>query len=275
MDEPIIKKKTENQELVKKPQFDEEINLEKKNNFFKNNLVPNIKYIIPVIAVIVVLIFGVKSFFNNKETIKEKELVFEADKMQVILKSKSDTYILNGNNILKDKTNDYHFTLVNTGNQKINYYELRIVNQEDHVSTLPYKYLKFSLNNEKEQLLSDDNGIIYHGKDLDLKEEKDFHLKIWLDDLNVDYYDKSLYLAVEVTLFNEYDDNYVYYSINNQSLKTSIYEPITSYIPTKEGYEFIGWGTDNEVLYKTNDVYKESKGMTLYPIFQEKEKVVE
>ena len=65
------------------------------------------------------------------------------------------------------------------------------------------------------------------------------------------------------------------YNLGDRKLKTSIYEPIIGYIPQKEGYTFIGWGEEGseEPLYYTNGIYKESHGMTLYPIFIEREEV--
>jgi len=263
-EDPIIKKK--NGESVDY----EDIVIKKKTNFFKEKVVPNLKYILPIIFVVFLLIIGTVSLFFKKEEIKENELVFQDDKMQVVLKSDSATYTLTGNNLIKENSQDYRFTVVNTGNTDINYYEIRVVNQEDRVSTLPYKYLKYSLNDNAENYLSDNNGVIYSGEKLLVNESQNFDLKIWLDEDSVDYYDKSLYLAMEVTLYNDYPDIYVNYELNNHKLKTTIYEPITSYIPEEEGHVFIGWGIGNQVLYRTGDIYKDEKGMTLYPIYQEK-----
>ncbi len=268
MDDPVIRKK--NNEIVV-----EEVQIVKKKKFFRDTLVPKLKFIIPIVFVVIILIVTTNNILHKKENVEEKELVFQSDKMQVVLKSNSDTYKLTGSNLLKDNNNAYQFELINTGNININYYDLRIVNQEDQVSTLPYKYLKYSINDSEEAYLSDNNGIIYSGKDLFVDTKKDFNLKIWLDENSLNYYDKSLFLAVEVTLYTEYHDNYVYYVLEDRKLKTSIYEPITGYIPQKEGYTFIGWGEEGseEPLYYTNGIYKESQGTTLYPIFIEREEV--
>lgn len=50
---------------------------------------------------------------------------------------------------------------------------------------------------------------------------------------------------------------------------------IVSNIPTREGYEFQGWGTSptGTVVYKAGDIYKDNKPITLYAIWKANSKV--
>lgn len=173
------------------------------------------------------------------------------------------------------KQESYNFKLRNTGTETINYFEIRLFNQEGKISTLTYDNINYSVNDGIVRNLGIDNGIIYTGTKLEVDETKDFSLKLWIKEDSLDYIDKTLYTSIELTLYQEEDieNDLVFYNTNTDynPVRTFIYEPITEYIPIKEGYKFIGWSNkeDGEPIYESNTVYAFNKGLNLYAIYIE------
>lgn len=230
---------------------------------------------------IVLVLAGGVSFSLNEKSGDKKDLIIESGNMQVVLNTNNLQYEFT--DVLSESVSDaiglkqdgYAFSVTNTGNIPIEYYEIRLVNQENKVSNLPYKYLRFTICKDNEtncpiKNLGDENSILYSGFNLDIQQRVNFNLKMWIDIDAKNIYDKELYGAMEITLYQKYDiyDNYVLYDSNNGSsvTKTAIYSPITEEIPQKDGYVFLGWSEtkDGEVIYQKGDTYRNGKGTTLY-----------
>ena len=221
-----------------------------------------------LIIIVCVVLFRSVSYSIDTNTKPNKDLLINTGNMQVILNTENDKYELNNNTI----NNGYSFSIKNTGNIPIEYYEIRIVDQENKVSTLPHKYINFSINNDEVYNLGDNDSIIYSGYNLDIGKTKNFNLKIWIDD-NIDSLGKELYGAIEITLYQKYDvyKNYVLYESDDSTnvvVRTSIYNPITTTIPKKEGYKFVGWKSMDNIIYYPGDAYNKDIGETLYAFWE-------
>ena len=222
---------------------------------------------------------------------KNKDLLINTGNMQVVLSVPELEY-----NFLNTTKNDeekkiYNFSLKNTGNIPIEYYEIRLVDQEGKVSTLPHKYLNFTIskvifflifdftiskdhgNFDDIKNLGDNDSILYYGYNLEVGKSNSFNLKMWIDNTEIDAIGKELYGAIEVTLYQKYDvyKNYVLYESpgsTNVPIKTSIYDSISSTIPQKDGYKFVGWEKNGGMIkYNPGDTYRESVGTTLYAVW--------
>ena len=232
------------------------------------------------LLVLVVSIFLFKSVSysasDKKEEANNKDLLINTGNMQVVLNIPNEKYEFLGNTFLsKIDQKGYDFSVKNIGNMPIEYYEIRLVDQENKVSTLSHKYLNFTINkdNEKEESvknLGDNDSILYSGYNLKVGDTSKFNLRMWINSEEIDVLGKELYGAIEVTLYQKYDvyKNYVLYESTdstNVPIRTSVYNPITSTIPVKEGYRFVGWETnDGLIKYNPGDTYQESIGTTLY-----------
>lgn len=238
------------------------------------------------IIMISVFLFKSVSYSAKEDPSKDnKDLLIKTGNMQVVLNIPNEKYQLK--DVLKESTSDavglsqegYNFSIKNTGNILIEYYEIRLVNQENKLSTLPHKYLKYNIScdeNENNTIknLGDNDSIIYSGYNLDVGKTITFNLKMWISEDEIDAFGKELYGAIEVTLYQKYDvyKNYVLYESDdsdNVPIRTSIYNPITSDIPKKDGYNFLGWETKDGIKkYYPGDTYEENIGVTLYAIWE-------
>lgn len=241
----------------------------------KRSLVVNIL----IILVSVFLFKGISYSIDTDPNKDNKDLLIKTGNMQVVLSIPNEKYKLLDNKTSVTDTvglsqDGYTFKIKNTGSIPIEYYEIRIVDQEGKITTLPHKYLKFTIskdNKEYEEVknLGDSDSIIYSGYNLEVGDTSSFNLKLWISE-EIDALGKELYGAIEITLYQKFDvyKNYVLYeSIDstNVPVRTSIYNPISSTIPKKEGYRFIGWETSNgTIMYNSGDTYKENIGTTLY-----------
>lgn len=239
-----------------------------------------------IIAISVIIFKNVSYSYDENKINDNKDLLVETGNMQVVLSIPKERYEFV--NILKLGVSDevgknqdgYSFTITNTGNIPIEYYEIKLVDEENKISTLPHKYLKFIINKDGGpysdiKSLGDVNSIIYEGSNLEVGKSATFNYKMWLDNHSNDIIEKKLYSAIEVTLYqkNEIKDNYIIYESEeggNIPFRTSIHSPISMVIPNREGYEFIGWSTsyNGEVKYYGGDTYTEEKGGTLYAVWK-------
>lgn len=237
-----------------------------------------------IIVVAVVLFKEVSYSADNAPFEDNKDLLIATGNMQVVLNIPNDKYeLLSNNEKLTDtqgiKQDGYTFTIKNTGNIPIEYYEIRLVDQENKVSTLPHKYLRFTINKdggkyENIKNLGDNDSILYSGYNLGVGDTSSYNLKIWIDSNELETNGKELYGAIEVTLYQKYDvyKNYVLYESpdsTNVPIRTNIYSPISSTIPVKEGYKFVGWEKKNATgRYQPLDTYLESVGTTLVAVWE-------
>ena len=124
--------------------------------FFKygdnmNNIKRSIIVNLLIIIVCVVLFKGVSYSANTNPENSNKDLLIKTGNMQVILNIPNEKYELLDSieNIVSDsegiKQEGYSFSIKNIGNIPIEYYEIRMVDQENKVSTLPHKYLRFTI----------------------------------------------------------------------------------------------------------------------------------
>ena len=247
------------------------------------NLRKHIVVNVLIIVVAFVLFKGVSYSLNDNPTNDNKNILIKSGNMQVVLNIPNEKYELldSSKSIISDvlglKSKGYGFTITNTGNIPIEYYEIRLVNQEGKVSTLPHKYLRFTINKDGGEYegiknLGDNDSILYYGYNLKVGESSKYNLKMWISDSEFDALDKELYGAIEVTLYQKYDvyNSYVLYESENSTnvpIRTSIYSPISSTIPKRVGYKFLGW-KKGEMKYNPGDTFKESVGTTLKAIWE-------
>ena len=251
-----------------------------------NDLKKSVIINIIIIVVAFVLFKGASYSLNDTPTSDNKNILIESGNMQVVLNIPSEKYELLDtskvitSDVLGLKEKAYSFSITNTGNIPIEYYEIRLVDQEGKISTLPHKYLRFTINKNDEDYeaiknLGDNDSIIYSGYNLEVGESNSYNLKMWVSDNEINALGKELYGAIEITLYQKYDvyKNYVLYespNSNNVPIRTSIYNPISETIPTRIGYKFIGWENGN-IKYNPGDTYKENIGITLTAIWEKEE----
>ena len=251
------------------------------------DIVKNIKrqIIINVLIIVVAVVFfkGVSYSIDEKPTQDNKNLLIKSGNMQVVLNIPSEKYeLLDATKATLSDANGlkqagYSFSIKNTGNIPIEYYEIRLVNQEGKISTLPHKYLHFTINKdggkyEDIKNLGDNDSILYYGYNLEVGTSSKYNLKIWISDNEINAIDKELYGAIEVTLYQKYDvyKNYVLYESldsTNVPVRTSIYSPISSIIPKRDGYRFLGWEYNGK-RYNPSDTFNGNVGTTLKAIWE-------
>lgn len=238
------------------------------------------------ILIMAFVIYAGVSYSIKDEENDNKDLLIKTANMQVVLNIPNEKYEFT--DMLKETLSDemgmkqkgYDFSITNTGSIPIEYYEIRLVNQENKLSNLPHKYLRFTINKDGGNYsdvknLGDSDSIIYAGYNLELGKSVYFNLKMWLDESVLNYHNLKLYDAMEVTLYQKFDlyDNYVLYSDENAynvPIRTSINSPISTVIPKRNGYIFLGWSSvkDGNVEYLSGSFYSEQKGKTLYPVWK-------
>ena len=175
----------------------------------------------------------------------------------------------------------YTFTVSNDGENKILYYEIRIVDKEYEISTLPHKSLNYALSVNgsdytNPQNLGDNKSYIYVGGSLDVGESDTFNLKLWVNEEYGKYANnKVLKASIELTLYSDVPTrNYIIYDSQGGSYisKTNIVSKrISMQTPIKAGYSFTGWSTTptGNVEYESNAIYNGTNGMTLYAKYEE------
>ena len=249
------------------------------------NIVRSLIVNVLIIVVAVIIFNGVSYGMDNDPTKDNKDLLIETGNMQVVLNVPKENYSLadkynkpisDNIGILQD---GYDFSITNTGNIPIEYYEIKMVDQEKKETTLPHKYLRFTIkkdNGKYEPIknLGDNDSILYSGYNLDVSKSISFNLKMWIDEKELDAFEKKLYGAIEVTLYQKYDV-YSYYVLydsldsTNVPIRTSIYNPITLTIPERDGYRFLGWEKkDKQRRYNPGDTFTENIGTTLYAAWE-------
>lgn len=257
---------------------------DKVNSNFRKNLIKQIVLNVFIIALVLIVFKGTSFSINDNND--NKDLVIQTGNMQVVLNVPNERYTFLDN--LKNGVIDeigknqggYNFSITNTGDIPIEYYEIRLVDEENKISTLPHNYLRFTIKKDSEEEsfpknLGDNDSVLYSGYDLLVGNTSTFNLKLWIDEKYNVINNKELYSALGVTLYQKSDiyDKYVLYASDegeNIPFRTSIYSPISSTIPFKDGYNFLGWSTSfkGEIKYQSGDAYQEKKGSTLYAIWE-------
>lgn len=241
-----------------------------------------------IIVVMVILVKGVSYSIDNSPMDDNKNLLIKTGNMQVVLNIPNEKYEFFDTTKLitsdvKGKEQDgYTFSITNTGTIPIEYYEIRMVDQENKISTLPHKYLSFIINKDNGEYsdvknLGDNDSVLYSGYNLEVGNNHSFNLKMWINETNNKAAGKTLYGAIEVVLYQKYNiySNYLLYESEDSTnipFRTSINEPISTMIPEREGYKFIGWQRKNgEIIYQPGDNYGDKIGTTLYAIWEKNE----
>ena len=247
----------------------------------KRNLIINVL----IVAIAIFLFKGISYSAEENKTNENKDLLIKTENMQVVLNIPNEKY--NFLDSLSESVSDsmglnqkgYDFSITNTGSIPIEYYEIRLVDQEGKISTLPHKYIRFTINKdggkyEDVKNLGDNDSILYSGYNLDVGKTSNYNLKMWIDSGETEFIGKELYGAIEVTLYQKYDvyKNYILYESadsTNVPVRTTIYNPISSTIPKRDGYKFIGWEKKGGTIkYLPGDTYRESVGTTLLAIWE-------
>ena len=263
----------------------EEPILEKKNLF--NRILNNQVLVTGITAILMIFVIVGSSYaiFSRNDEILES-VVIKTGNLEAVLsgdeKGISLEYdTLGVSNHVGMESKGYSFKVKNTGRLPINYYEIKVVNKENEISTLPHKYINYSIKvNDGDYIkatnLGDNNSYIYTGGRLDLNEEDSFNLKLWASDLYGDaLINKTANLSLEVILYSDIPTrNYIIYNLNggvgiipNSNI---LLNKVSSIIPEKDGYTFMGWSRtiDGEVVYQSGADYNETMGTTLYAIWQ-------
>lgn len=254
------------------------------NKIIKNQVLVTF---ITMLMVAFILMGTSYAVIGNKDETNKATVNIKVGSMQVVLSSTSEVYTFENkyqypvSDAVGLNQEPYAFSLTNTGNNDIGYFEIRMVDEENKNSTLPHKYIRYSIQGDSGEYsnplnLGDVNGILATGYDLKKSDTINFNLKMWIDENSSKVvYNKELYGALEVTLYQKYDvyDYYVLYNSNqgvNNPFRTSIQEPITEVIPKRENYIFLGWSTseNGEVEYTPGANYQENVGRTLYAVWK-------
>lgn len=244
-----------------------------------------------VLGVLLMFFIIFKSSFailNNDIITGNNDILIKTGSLQVVLNTSNEIYNLKDeyknpvSDIVGMEQEGYSFSIRNTGSIDIGYYEVRIIDQENKVTTLPHKYIKYAIKKdngdfESPKNLGDSKSIIYSGTDLKVGESINLLFKMWIsDDTKSDVWNKSLHIAIEVTLYQKYEDNYyISYNANggiDAPLKSEVYlKKIREEIPKRNGYTFLGWALSkdsNNVSYHPGDDYLENKGILLFAKWQ-------
>ena len=255
---------------------------------FKKTIVKHIFFNLVIVALAIFVFNQVSYSLNGESNIDNKDVLVETGNMQVILSVPKERYEfintlkLGISDEMGKRQDGYTFTIKNVGNIPIEFYEVKLVDEENKVSTLPHQYLRFTIKKDNEPYsevknIGDVNNIIYEGENLGVQENSTFNFKMWIDNSVTDINNKTLFSALEVTLYQKKDilDSYISYISEegeNIPFRTSIYSPISSTIPKRDGYIFLGWSTvvNGMVKYHPGDTYQEKKGGTLYAIWEKK-----
>ena len=243
---------------------------------------------ITMVLMIFVIIGSSYAIFSRSEEIVES-VVIKTGNLEAVLmgdeKGIDLEYKTLGSSSVEGLAQDpYNFKIKNTGKLPINYYEIRIVDKEYEITTLPHKFINYVLKvNEGEYSninnLGENNSYIYTGGSLSTGEEDSFSLKLWADNLYGDLLnDKTANLSLEVILYSDIPNrDYLIYDMNGGDgiiPNTNILlKQVSSVIPTREGYTFVGWSKtkDGAVDYKAGANYTEIIGTTLYAIWEKAE----
>lgn len=267
MEEPILKKKS-----------------------FLNRIIANQLFItmFSTFLMLFVIVGSSYALFNDTAETLTNDVTVSSGNLQVIIASSSDMLTLNYETLgVSDEVgleNDpYTFTIKNTGDGKIAYYEIRIVDKEYEISTLPHKSINFAIQRNGDdynnpQNLGDNRSYIYAGNNLDIGDTDTFNLKLWVNEEFGRYANnKDLKASIELTLYNEVPTrHYLIYNTMGGGIvtKTSVSSKrVTEQVPVKDGYVFVGWSEDeNSTIanYQSGDVYNKELGDVLYAVWRAK-----
>ena len=254
------------------------------NRIFKRQFIVSI---MTIFLLIFILIGSSYALFNVKTETGLTDVVVRSGNLLATISSDSEMIEMNYATLgVSDEIgltyNPYTFTVTNNGENEILYYEIRIVDKEYEISTLPHKSLNYviSKNNDEYtsiQNLGDNRSYIYVGGSLDSGESDTFKLKLWVNEEYGEYANnKVLKASIELTLYSEIPTrNYIIYDTQGGSYipKTSVVtKRVTNQIPIKKGYDFLGWSgnSNGNIEYEQNAIYDRKTGITLYAVWKEK-----
>jgi len=261
---------------------------ENKNILF-NNLIKRQVFltIITAFLLIFILIESSHAIFNNKTETGLSDVVVQSGNLLASISTEDGEIIENSytNLGISDEiglqSEPYVFNVENIGETTIAYYELRIVDKEYELSTLPHKSLNYvisknGLDYSNIQNLGNNNSYIYVGEGLEPGTADSFSLKLWVNEKYGKYANnKELKASIELTLYSDIPTrNYIIYDTQGGSFvqKTNVTTMRTSkQIPVINGYDFLGWSNEpnGSVKYGVNSIYKEKYGTKLYAIWEE------
>ena len=246
------------------------------NKIFKNQLLVTLS---TAFLLVFILVGSSYALLNGNTETGLSDVVVQSGDLEVILTTPDNQEMLELNYTTLGVSDEvgltydpYTFTVENTGSIKVEYYEVRIVDSEFEISTLPHKSLNYviSKNNgdyTSPQNLGDNSSYIYVGGPLAVGESDTFNLKLWVNEEFGKYANnKELRASIEITLYSDIPTrNYIIYDTQggNYIAKTSISSKrVTNQVPEKEGYAFQGWSSSatGNVEYESNAIYNGKNG---------------
>ena len=259
------------------------------NRIVKNQLFVTISTAFLLIFILIGSSYAI--FSGNTET-GVTDVVVQSGDLMATITSTSDMIEINYDTLgVSDEIGlsyePYTFTIENIGQTKIGYYEIRIVDKEYEISTLPHKALNFAISTNgndytEPQNLGDNKSYIYVNDGLNVGQSQTINLKLWVNEEFGKYAnDKVLRASLEVILYSDIPTrNYIIYDTQGGSFipKTSVLSKrVTSQVPEKEGLGFVGWSSspNGKVEYESNDYYDRTNGTILYAVWGELPALVE
>ena len=160
----------------------------KKKNIL--NKIINNQFLVTTVTVFMVafiLIGASYAILSSEDELDTTNVNIKIGNMQAVLSSSSEPYtftedyqkgVSDASGMSQDS---YDFSLTNTGDSNIEYYEIRLVNQENKSSTLPHKYVRFSIKSNDLDYslpvnLGEASSILYSGTNLESGEKINFEL---------------------------------------------------------------------------------------------------
>jgi len=147
--------------------------------------------VLSILCMVVLLISSSYAIMTNFSQ-KEDAITFSTGNLEMTILNGEEIFsLINLNNKLPEsdesglsKATVIPITLKNTGTMIIGTYEIKLVSNANTISTLSDEHIRFSVSEDNityssPSTLTDNDNIIFTGKDLDVDQTKTIYLKIW------------------------------------------------------------------------------------------------
>lgn len=182
----------------------------------KQKKVLMILLVIEIFFVLTLFIASSYALLTNYDTI-DNAINFKTGNLNVTLTSLGNPLVLtelNGKLPESDQVGLQNalpvvLTLTNTGSMFIEGYEIKLIKEENKISNLDEKYIKYSIseddiNYSEPTILTENNNIVFSGYDLDVGVSKTVYLKVWLDEFSGNNaLNKQYYGSIQVELYQK------------------------------------------------------------------------
>ena len=139
----------------------------------------------------IIVIVGSSYALFNKEAVLTNDVIVKSGSLEVVIANTTDRIEVDYTTLgVEDSVgltyNPYSFSIENTGENDILYYEVRIVDKEHEISTLPHKSLNFSIQRDSGGYsapvnLGDNGSYIAGDFNLSVGEKHLYDLKLWIN----------------------------------------------------------------------------------------------